>query len=238
MTTGRTRNIDDLEHTPGQRFRATTRTLLGVDRRTAAAYLRDQSHPRLQVGAGKNVLPGWLNTNYWFPLHPGSIFLDAARPFPLPDEAFDRVYTEHMIEHIAYRVGVRMLTECFRVLKPGGRIRVSTPDLAFLSELQTDSPTGLQQQYIAWCIERLPDGEYPPTLAGVINRFVRAWGHAFIFDEPTLGGLLSEVGFADIVRCPIGSSLDEHFDGLDHESRMPTGFLALETMALEAHKPA
>ena len=40
-----------------------------------------------------------------------------------------------MIEHLKYSDGQNMLKESFRVLKPKGKIRISTPDLQFLIDL-------------------------------------------------------------------------------------------------------
>src|SRR5438477_50522 len=79
-------------------------------------------------GAGFNSLPGWLNTD----LEPKSasvIYLDAAKPLPFAYSTFDYIFSEHVIEHIPYPQGLSMLKECFRVIKPGGTIRIATPNL-------------------------------------------------------------------------------------------------------------
>ena len=92
------------------------------------AYFSETRIRKLQIGAGKNVLEGWLNAD----LEPGSdevMFIDAVAELPFPDGVFDYVFSEHMIEHIAYKHGLHMLGEAFRVLKPGGKIRIATPDI-------------------------------------------------------------------------------------------------------------
>lgn len=48
---------------------------------------------------------------------------------PLPDEAFDVVYHSHLLEHFTKPAAAAFLKECFRVLRPGGVIRVAVPDL-------------------------------------------------------------------------------------------------------------
>lgn len=227
--------VDDLVDTLRHRMFRALRLASGTDRRTIARYFREHAERRLQVGAGLNVREGWLNTNYWFPLTPGSICLDAARPFPLPDESFDHVYSEHMIEHVPYPAGESMLRECFRVLKPGGRLRISTPDLNFLVELQRPQ-SATQRRYIWWAANGLPPG-VPATPATVLNNFVRAWGHEFIYDRETLAELLERTGFVEIEPCEVGRSDDPVFDGMDHVARMPRPFLVLESMVVEARKP-
>ncbi|KAA9036384.1 methyltransferase domain-containing protein [Ginsengibacter hankyongi] len=48
---------------------------------------------------------------------------------PFEDRSFDLVYHSHVLEHFSKDDGEKMITECLRVLKPGGTIRVVVPDL-------------------------------------------------------------------------------------------------------------
>ena len=61
----------------------------------------------------------------------GRLFLrhDAMQRFPFEDESFDWVYSEHFIEHFFPTEVVTWLTEMKRLLRPGGHMRISTPDL-------------------------------------------------------------------------------------------------------------
>ena len=181
---------------------------------------------KLHLGCGENPLPGWFNTDL-IP-GPGIAALNVTKPFPFSSNSVEEIFTEHMIEHIPYTDAISMLKECFRVLQPGGKIRVSTPNLAFLVAL-FEQKSELQKRYIEWSTERHIRWAPKPSSAFVINNFVRAWGHQFIFDEPTLRGAFAAAGFVDIVSCPLSV--------LENESRMPEGFLRLETLTLEAKKP-
>jgi len=49
-------------------------------------------------------------------------------PFPIPDNSFTCVYISHVIEHLSDRVAQNTLAETLRVLKPGGIVRLATPD--------------------------------------------------------------------------------------------------------------
>ena len=91
-------------------------------------YLANARLAKLQIGSGHNLLAGWLNTTL-YPFEPGTVFLDASRPFPLPADSLDYVFSEHVIEHLEFDEAALMLSECFRTLKAGGRIRLATPDL-------------------------------------------------------------------------------------------------------------
>lgn len=52
--------------------------------------------------------------------------VDADAPWPLPDESFDAVWAGETIEHVADTGG--WLSEAHRVLRPQGRLLLSTPD--------------------------------------------------------------------------------------------------------------
>jgi hypothetical protein len=65
---------------------------------------------------------------------------------------------------------------------------------------------------------------------------VRDWGHQFIYDEKTLRLSLERAGFTNIVRCDLNHSEIDSFKNLENESRLPAGFLKLETLTLEGTK--
>jgi predicted SAM-dependent methyltransferase len=202
----------------------------------AQNYLQRDGFKKLHLGCGQNIIDGWLNTDY-YPRHADIMHLDATQAFPLPSDSFDYIFSEHMIEHITYWGGLSMLKESARVLKPGGKIRISTPDLKFLIELYAEPKTQLQNDYIAWATESFTKtADKLDTI--VINNFVRDWGHQFIYDSKTLTRSLEMAGFAEIECFDINQSNDKALIDLENTSRMPLGFLQLESFTLEATKPA
>lgn len=52
-------------------------------------------------------------------------------PLPFPDDEFDGISILHVVEHFSAIPAVALLTECRRVLKPGGVIVVSVPDAEY-----------------------------------------------------------------------------------------------------------
>jgi predicted SAM-dependent methyltransferase len=214
--------------------------LSGRERRMRNRYIA--AHPKrlLQLGAGQNFKQGWLNTN-WFPIDPRqnrSIFLDATHRFPLPSESFDAVFSEHMIEHLPPEGATNMLQETYRVLKPGGVMRISTPNLAFLIALLSENPSELEKAYLEWNAATYLRLGWPRTAAAVFNNYVRDWGHLFIYDHETLRKSISNAGFSDIREQKLGESEHPELCGMEFAERMPDGFLALESMIFEARKPA
>ncbi len=202
-------------------------------------YFQQNSVAKLQIGAGTNLREGWLNTNY-FPWQNNVLHLNAAQTFPFADNSFDYIFSEHMIEHIDYNEGLMMLSECFRVLKPGGRIRLSTPDFQFLMALYTQEHNSTQQTYLQWMTdwmnERKDDSAPYTDPIFILNNFVRDWGHQFIYDEKSLGFSLEKVGFSAVVRCELQKSQDPILANLENEQRYPADFLRLETLTMEAVK--
>ena len=198
-------------------------------------YLDTHDVRKLQLGAGSSELPDWLNTDR-DPGTPRAVYLDATHRFPLPDDSFDYVLTEHQIEHLSYRNGLFMLRECFRVLRPWGRIRIATPDLTTIAGLAASELNDDERGYVRWAIQTfVPDA--PSELpAFAINNAFRNWGHRFLYDEATLSHALRCAGFTDIRRHQVGESDDERLQGLESHgvANGDEAMIRFETMVLEA----
>jgi len=205
------------------------------EKKIIKTYLQSHAVKKLQVGCGGQLRPDWLNANFesW---RNGTIFLDATKPFPIEDGQFDFVFSEHMIEHITHEQGMHMLSECLRVLKPGGVIRLSTPDLQFLIALYGVQKTAVEEAYVQWASKSLPTIIEGCEDTFVINNFVRDWGHQFIYDEKTLSASLEHVGFGDVTTVIVNQSDYPELMSMESESRMPEGFLKLESIVVEAVK--
>ncbi len=232
-----------------------------TDSRIAKRYLAEAEQPKLHLGCGGNLLDGWLNSDL-APRSAHIMRLDAGRRFPFADGTFAYVYGEHMIGSLPFHRVPAMLGECLRVLAPGGKVRITTLDLAFVTGLHGRERSATQDRYAAWRApfyfdylirkdlaspreRRMGYAEWaaahvPPagTAGFVINNLMRAGDIAFAYDEPLLRGLLENAGFSGIVKRDRHRSDDAALRDLAHNRpRMPEGFLQLESLTLEGSKP-
>jgi predicted SAM-dependent methyltransferase len=205
------------------------------DRKLAQRYILQSQVRKLHLGCGWNLLPDWLNMDY-IPERRGALYIDARRPFFFKDETFDYIFSEHMIEHMSYHDGFKMLEECHRILKMHGKIRIATPDLAFLIDLYRYDKSSLQRDYIAWANRTFVRDAPEDNEVFVINNFMRDWGHIFIYNENTLKTAMINAGFVDIFKCELRQSKHDALCNLESLARIPTKFLELETITLEGTK--
>jgi len=147
---------------------------------------------------------------------------DLENAFPLPDAAFDWGYSEHFIEHISPEQAIDWLAEMRRVIKPGGLLRLTTPDLQKYIEGYLD-PAGA---FFALHKQRLEastgnKGSVAPRRAWMVNQIFRYFGHQWIYDFDEIIHAAASAGFdrARIFREEFQSGLLENVAMLDFAER-------------------
>ena len=83
---------------------------------------------RANLGCGSQICPDWINIDL-VRTGPGVVAHDLSTGIPLPDASCEVVYHSHVLEHLRRPDAQFFMRECFRVLKPGGILRVAVPDL-------------------------------------------------------------------------------------------------------------
>jgi SAM-dependent methyltransferase len=113
------------------------------------------------------------------------VFHDLARSVPFPDQSVDVVYSSHFLEHLFRQDALCLLREAWRVLRPGGVIRVAVPDLAYaLALYQTGQKEKMLQDYF-----------FVEDLASSLAR------HKYMYDFELLDAALRTAGFREVRRC-------------------------------------
>jgi predicted SAM-dependent methyltransferase len=159
--------------------------------------------PKLNLGCGSCPIPGWYN----YDIEPGEgrLVFDLTNDLPHQSATVDCVYSEHFIEHLTRRQGQKLLAESYRVLKPSGVIRISTPDLGALIRDYTDHR-----------LDRWADmGWQPKSVCQLVNEGMRRWGHLFLYDQAELNEALQMAGFCLIRRCVPDRSGHDILSGLE-----------------------
>ena len=201
-----------------------------------ADYLRKHEIRKVQLGAGGSRLKGWLNTDIE-PGGDGLAYLDATKRFPFEDASIHYIFSEHVIEHLTYDEGKAMIAEACRVLAPGGKMRVSTPDLRQFIALFDENPSEEAKAYIEGKLKWHRWPREPNAAAIILNLQMSSWGHKFMYDFATLSGALVRAGFRNPQEFEENISHDEHLRNLEErDSGVNVRWSDYETMSLEAEK--
>lgn len=206
------------------------------------SYVETHKVRKLQIGCGGIILNGWLNSDLQ-PYSETIAFLDASERFYMPDSSFDYIYSEHVFEHLTFFQQINYLRESYRILRPGGRIRIATPDFDFLIDLANKETRGLHSRYLEWNFNQFLKHEGKVFMDAensyvyVVNNYFRDWGHQLIHNAGSLEKMISFCGFKIIDRPSVSVSTDPHLANLEHHgSQIGDEFNELETMILEAIK--
>lgn len=185
----------------------------------------------LNVGCGECGIRSadWFNIDSW--LAAGVDFAcDLRRPLPFEDGRFQGIYAEHFFEHLHPDDGRRFLTECFRLLRPRGVLRLSVPDGELYLRKYVADPSWLVCQIDCreWLRGNL-QGSQRTGMSMVNEIFRQGYEHQYCYDYETLSLCLSEAGFARVSRVDFRSGDCKELQ-IDLPSRRE------ESLYVEAHR--
>ena len=219
-----------------------TKKLKKTSKKEIENYVKSNILKKLQIGSGGTILKGWLNTDLVLE-NPLVTHMDAGKRFPLEDSSFDFIYSEHLFEHLTYQQQCNYLAESFRVLKPGGKIRIATPNIEFLLKLASNNISDLERKYLEWNSKHFLNenscnyDSFNSLHVYVINNYFKAWGHQLIHSKNSLAELVTKFGFTDIKYEIVSMSDSPELRNLEHHmSQLGEEFNILETMIIEAIK--
>ena len=150
--------------------------------------LAQQPHIKLELGSGpKQGKDGWITVD----MYGADINYDLKRGIPLADNSVDAIYSSHFLEHIAYQDLLLFLSECKRVMKPGGYFSVCVPDIrqyidAYINKTYFRDVSSFYQPAAVSTNSYLDQVNYVAYMGGQ---------HKYMFDQENLVNILTKVGF-------------------------------------------
>ena len=166
-----------------------------------------------QIGGGYHSIDGWINGD----IIAGNVYCNATKKLPFPDESIDIIFAEQFLEHITFTQGEFFFKECNRILKRGGLIRLSTPDLNGLLNVYYDKNELVTQKD---ALNRHIQNHNHNCLNACcfLNDFFRLWGHKFIYDRATLKAVLEMANFSLIEWNRFGESKNDLLNNLEQHA--------------------
>ena len=141
----------------------------------------------VNIGCGPKTMAEWVNVD--IARAPGiDVVWDLRKGLPFPSESCAAIFGEHVIEHMPKADAEKLLRECLRALKPGGVIRLSTPDAGLFLRSYAGDQQFLHHPSFPNSIE---------TPLDRINMMMREDGqHLWVYDADSLMLLLKRAGFS------------------------------------------
>jgi len=164
----------------------------------------------VNLGAGANGRPGWVNVDIF--KAPGvNCRYDCRKRLPFSDGAVRGIYCEHFFEHLDYTEEVpAFLSDCHRVLRPGGVLRIAVPDAG--RYLEAYNRPGWEDLVR---LRPLEPGHvdahfrfaYRTKMELVNMVFRQGHHHKYAYDYETVDFVLRRYGFSQVSRQPYRRSL-------------------------------
>jgi predicted SAM-dependent methyltransferase len=212
---------------------------------------------RVNIGCGQSPISGWINFDNSLsvrlgkvPLIPDFLFAfkiikepqyqfirftrsqkidygDVVRGLPISDGAVEVLYSSHMLEHLGAKSVSLFLAEAKRIMRPGGILRISVPDIRKqVQEYINDKNADL-------FIEKTLLAQ--PPLNSFIQRFTFLFigprHHQWMYDGDSLSMLLKANDFVDVTIMPPGKTMIRNPDPLNLFERDE------ESVYVEAKRP-
>jgi predicted SAM-dependent methyltransferase len=190
--------------------------------------MTDAAELKLNIGCGTSGIKGWVNIDnspsillsrlplgkriFRTPDWPRDVRrADVRKRIPFPDSSVACIYSSHTFEHFTYPESSAVARECFRVLRPGGILRIVVPDLGILV-----------RDYLAETADPMASHRFISRLlltASVRDMVHTGAHHKQMFDARSLAHMLRETGFRAPELSAFGSSRIAEIEQVELESR-------------------
>lgn len=198
-------------------------------------------YKKYNLGCGTHIYQGYLNIGYWSNLEHGGLYKDLngtkntymlnhdlTQGIPAEDNSLELVYHSHMLEHLSYTEGIEFMRECYRVLKPGAKMRILVPDLGLWIKAYTENNSFFFEEY-----RKTLDLNIYTTKASIFMGMLHNHGHKCGYDYESLKWLAEYSGFINIKKTLYADSDIEDINEL--EPMLPLKIM--ESLCIDCYKP-
>jgi predicted SAM-dependent methyltransferase len=137
---------------------------------------------KLNLGCGGDYKEGYINVDAFDKTVADKIM--HAYDLKFKDNIFDEISIIQLIEHLGIVGSIHCLSECFRVLKPGKKIIIETPDLRKAFEKYLKGDREARKNILPWI--------YGVDIPGMVHRFC--------FPDDLIEEILNSIGFEKIKK--------------------------------------
>jgi predicted SAM-dependent methyltransferase len=212
---------------------------------------------KLHLGCGSTTPAGWLNLDgswgAWLAKYPSiqkllkttrllpsgqlnidwnpDIFIhDVRKPLPFGNDSFSAIYSSHLLEHLYLEEAKALLKECYRVLEPGGVLRVIVPDLRPLIDEYLNEKFKPSEDYL-FRADRLNQklllrnqrpfsGNFIYKIYTIMTDF---HSHKWVYDADSLSGYVKLAGFENVTAMQANQSRIEGIEQVEDPARILNG---------------
>jgi SAM-dependent methyltransferase len=145
---------------------------------------------KLNLGAGTHRPPGFFTVD----LHHADLVRSVTEiPWPFESDSVSEILASHLLEHLDRHTALAFLVECWRVLRPGGVLRLAVPDYDIFADCLVSGDWAPIQGY------RWRDANYffggDPAI-----ELLPAQMHKYAYTFENLAWKLRDVGFFMVTR--------------------------------------
>jgi predicted SAM-dependent methyltransferase len=169
---------------------------------------------RLNWGCGSHVAPGWINSDVKDAAGI-DLIADIRKGLPLVSESIDYSVSIHALPELTFSQQVPALQELLRVLKPGGVLRLSLPDL----RKGIDAYMSGDGEYFK------VDEDAAKSAGGRFIAHMLWYGYSrTLFTADFAAELLEKAGFMDVSECAFRETVSDFTEITALDNRQDESF--------------